>query len=263
VPLPTGAKVGRNGTVTWTVKGKKRTGKLSGADNVSHQVDTWSAEYTDETGKVRRVTTKTKNRSAAEQILARYEAEVARIKSGVVTREELTKVQFRHVTLDAALEKFRTKMDASGISKRYIDGTMQQVLSLLGECGIDSMSKLRRESIERWIADEIKKNDNTEKRGRSLRTINRYVMSVKSFVQYLVDIELLSSNPLKSIRKLNESVDQRKQRRAMTAEEIERFLQAAETRKCRKKGKTEERLRDYQESSSKTFNHIPKSIRRL
>ena len=167
VPLPAGAKVGRTGTVTWTVKGKKRTGNLSGTDKVSHQVDTWSAEFTDETGKVRRVSTKTKNRSAAEQILARYEAEVARIKSGVVTREELTRVQFRHVTLDDALGKFRTKMDASGITKRYIDGTMQQVLLFCEECEIDSITKLRRESVERWIADEIRK------KVRSLRTINR------------------------------------------------------------------------------------------
>ena len=29
IPMPEGAKVGRNGTVTWTVKGKKRTGKVS------------------------------------------------------------------------------------------------------------------------------------------------------------------------------------------------------------------------------------------
>ena len=98
-PLPHGAKIGRTGTVTWTVKGKKRTGKLSGTDTVSHQVDTWSAEFTDEAGKVRRVSTKTKNRSAAEQILARYEAEVARIKSGVVTREELTKAKTPQITL--------------------------------------------------------------------------------------------------------------------------------------------------------------------
>ena len=116
VPLPTGAKIGRSGTVTWTVKGKKRTGKLSGTDKVSHQVDTWSAEYTDETGKVRRVSTKTKNRSAAEQILARYEAEVARIKSGVVTREELTKAQTPQIThadvikyAVSTLQKYREK----------------------------------------------------------------------------------------------------------------------------------------------------------
>ena len=29
IPMPDGAKIGRNGAVTWTVKGKKRTGKLS------------------------------------------------------------------------------------------------------------------------------------------------------------------------------------------------------------------------------------------
>jgi integrase len=142
------------------------------------------------------------------------------------------------------LEKFRIKMGASGITKRYIDGTMQQVLSLLGECRIDSLEKLRREAVERWIADEIKKNE-TEKKGRSLRTINRYVISVKSFVQYLTDIELLPSNPLKSIRKLNEALDQRKKRRAMTTEEVKRLLQAATTRKYRKKEKSEERLLVY------------------
>lgn len=142
---------------------------------VSHQVDTWSAEFTDETGKVRRISTKTKNRSAAEQILARYEAEVARIKSGVVTREELTKAKTPQITLDEALQKFRTKMVASGNTEKHIGCTMQQALSLLGESGIDSLAKIRRETIEKWIADEIKK------KVRSSRTINAYLVSVKSF----------------------------------------------------------------------------------
>ena len=60
-----------------------------------------------------------------------------------------------------------------------------------------------------------------------------------------MDIELLPSDPLKSIRKLNEAVGQRKNRRALTAEEVERFLQAAKTRKCRTKGKADERLLVY------------------
>ena len=29
LPMPNGAKIGRNGTVTWLAKGKKKTGKLS------------------------------------------------------------------------------------------------------------------------------------------------------------------------------------------------------------------------------------------
>ena len=106
-PMPSGATVGRNGTVTWTVKGKKRTGKLSGTGKVNVQSDTWTAQFTDETGTVRWVSTKTANRSVAEKILARYEAEVDRIKSGVVTRSELTKAEVRPITLDEALEQCR------------------------------------------------------------------------------------------------------------------------------------------------------------
>ena len=76
IPMPTEATIGRNGTVTWKVKGKKRTGKLSGANRVSIQSDTWTAQYTDEMGQSRRVSTKTTNRSVAEKILAKYQTEI-------------------------------------------------------------------------------------------------------------------------------------------------------------------------------------------
>jgi len=85
---------------------------------------------------------------------------------------------------------------------------MQQVLSLLQESGIDSVEKLRRETVEQWIASEL------QTKTRSMGTINAYLTSAKSFVQYLVDIELLPGNPLKSIRKLNQELDRRKVRRA-------------------------------------------------
>ena len=114
VPMPSGATVGLDGTVTWAVKGKKRTGKISKSGKVSIQVDTWTAQYTDETGAVRRVSTKTTNRNAAEKILAKYEAEIDRLKAGVVTREELEKAQVRKVTFDEALERFRVKLVSSG-----------------------------------------------------------------------------------------------------------------------------------------------------
>jgi len=67
--LPEGAKVGRDGTVTWLVKGKKKTGKLTKTGRVRFHVDMWTAQFTDETGTVQRVSTKTKNRSAAEKNL--------------------------------------------------------------------------------------------------------------------------------------------------------------------------------------------------
>ena len=186
------------------------------------QVDTWIAEFTDENGKVQRVSTKTKNRSAAEKILARYETEIDRIKSGVVTREEISVAQKRGVTLDDALERFRTKMVASGNTAAHTKATIQKVLQVMSESGIDSLISTRREVIERWIASEIQRSK------RAPRTINSYIIAVKSFTQYLTDTNLLPVNPLKSIRKINQETEQRKKRRALTDDEIERLIASTE-----------------------------------
>ena len=203
------------------------------------QVDTWTAQFTDETGKVQRVSTKTRNRSAAEKILARYESEVDRVKSGVVTREELDKAQTPRITLGEALERFRTKMVATGNTPKHINLTLHRISQFCQGTSVDSLATIRRETVERWIANEIQKKVFTPS------TINHYLTAVKAFVRYLVDIDLLPGNPLKSIRKLNQEVGQRKMRRAMTADEIERLLQATATRKYRTKGKTEERTLVY------------------
>jgi len=231
--------VKRDGTVTWTVKGKKRTGKITKKGTVSLQVDTWTAQFTDENGKSQRVSTKTKNRSAAEKILARYETEIDRIKSGVLTRDELSATKTRRITLEDALKRFRTKMTASGNTEEYVNKTEQRILRLCSETNIDAISKICRETVERWIANEI------QKKILSPSSINHYITAIKSFVKYIVEIELLPNNPLKSIRKINEAVGQRKIRRALTDEEIERLLQAAETRQCRSKEKASERSLVY------------------
>jgi integrase len=219
--MPTGATVKKN-IVTWTVRGKKRTGKLSHSGKVSVQVDTWTVQFTDETGKVQRVSTKTTNRSAAEKMLARHETEIDRIRAGVMTREELTKAPIRSATLNEALEQFQIKMTANGNTKWHIHSTLQQIRLLLKECNIEIIADIRREMIERWIANEL------QKKKRSMGTLNGYLVSIKSFVSYLVDIELLPNNPLKSIKKLNQAIDPHKVRRAMTADEVRRLLSVAD-----------------------------------
>jgi hypothetical protein len=125
--MPNGATIGRNRNVTWTVKGKKRTGKLSGTNRVSVQSDTWTAQFIDETGKSRRVSTKTTHRGIAEKILARYQTEIDRIRTGVATREELDKAQIQTTPLDNLIEQFRTKMIAEGRTSLHIKITMQKL----------------------------------------------------------------------------------------------------------------------------------------
>ena len=238
--MPVGATVSRNGTVTWTAKGKKRTGKLSKTGNVSVQVDTWTAKFRDENDKIRCVPTKTTIRSIAEGMLVQYEKEVARIKTGVITRDELNRAQFKQTPLDDLLEQFRTKMTADGSTAKHIKDVMRQISTLFAVCEIDSVTKIRRETVERWIANEVKSKI------RSARTINTYIATVKSFVQYLTDTDVFPSHPLKSIRKLNEELDQRKIRRALTQEEIDRLLSATATSGAtRRVGSPDERVLIY------------------
>jgi len=238
IEIPEGAAI-KNGIVTWSAAGKTRKGKLTKNGKVSFQVETWSVLYTDEKGKTHRIAAKTKNRGVAEKILANYEAEVDRIRAGVVTREELTRVQDKHLSIDEALERFRTKMVASGITGKHIDGAMQQILSLVHDIDAETIAKIRREDVERWIANEI------QRKVRSVRTINSYIVSIKSFAQYLWNVNVLPDDPLKPIRKLNQELDRRKIRRAMTADEVERLLQAATKGNCRAPKKAKEQVLIY------------------
>jgi len=237
--MPAEATVGRNGMVTWKAKGKKRIGKLSGQNRVSIQSDTWTAQYTDETGQSRRVSTKTTNRSVAEQILAQYEKDVDRIRVGVTTREELDKVPIKQTSLANLLEQFKTKMIAEGTSPKYIKTAVNRIIELLQSCAIDSPSKIRRETIERWIADEM------QCKQRSFGTINAYIITVKSFTQYLTDIGIFTTNPLKAIQQLNKELDRRKVRRAMTQDEISQLLRTMAIGKQRHGIHPEERVLIY------------------
>jgi integrase len=173
-------------------------------------------------------------------MLAQYEKEVERINTGIITRAELEKAQVQQKPLVDMLEQFRTKMTADGTTALHISGVIRKINTLFSACGIDSLGKIRREAVERWIAHEIKS------KVRTTATINTYLVAVKSFVQYLTDIEVFVSHPLKQIRKLNEELDQRKKRRAMTKEEVDRLLFSTAHGITRKAGRPEERVLIYQ-----------------
>jgi integrase len=126
------------------------------------------------------------------------------------------------MTLDDALEQFRTKMVADGSTSEHVKKTVGHVLKICHEADIATLQQIRREVIERWIATEFQKKE------RSPRTINSYLISIRAFVGYLNGIEVLPINPLKPIKKLNEAVDRRKNRRALTADEVERLLAVAD-----------------------------------
>jgi integrase len=131
-------------------------------------------------------------------------------------------------------------MVADGSTIAHVNRTQKKIVHICNDTGIVSLTDIRREPIERWIASEI------QAKVLAPSTINHYVKAMKSFAQYLTDTEVLPNHPLKSVRKLNESVDLRKQRRAMTADEVGRLLQVAASETNSEKWKNGERMLIYQ-----------------
>jgi integrase len=165
--------------------------------------------------------------------------EVAKIRTGVATREELEKADAPKVTLAEALERFLTKMVADDDTARHITRTKRNITRILNDCDVKFVVDIRRETVERWIANERQRGT------RNPRTINGYITSLKTFVQYLTEIGTLPNHPLKSIRKLNEEIDKRINRRALTKDEIKRLLKATVSGIDRAAGTPEERVLIY------------------
>ncbi len=54
IPMPPGANV-KGDVVTWTSKGRTKTGTLSGTDRVLVQSNIWAVKFIDENGKTKEI----------------------------------------------------------------------------------------------------------------------------------------------------------------------------------------------------------------
>ena len=68
------------------------------------------------------------------------------------------------------------------------------------------------------------------------RTYNHYLQSIDTFCNWCVATKRLVSNPLAGIERLNTAVDVRRQRRALTAEELSRMIESARSSGVRVQG---------------------------
>src|SRR5262249_31227630 len=81
----------------------------------------------------------------------------------------------------------------------------------------------KREALERWLVSEAK-------RGRSARSRNAHQIALTAFCNWAVQTGRLMTNPFKGVVKADEKADRRRQRRAMTEDELARLLDAARRR---------------------------------
>src|SRR5262245_983950 len=206
-PLPEGAEVFTKGGeryARWKSRGRTRTVPLTtgrdGAHRIVLEVGKYYARYRNHDGQVVERPTGCRDKSAAEQLLARWERDAERVRAGILTpaEEEMTRHQAR--PLVEHFDAFDEHLRAKGTSAIYREYTRTYLDRLAEECQFTRLSDLKRGPLERWLAARAKEN-------MSAKARNHYRGALVTFCNWCVSTGRLPSNPFAAIPKANVKAD--------------------------------------------------------
>jgi len=253
-PLPDGAKVvtraGKPVAVWTDASGKRRqapaTGKRAKRPGIVERAGTYSAQYRDGDGVVRRVPTGCKSLDAARAVLADLERRAEHVKAGIVTQAEANVAEHadtavvEHVeAYVAALAHKRGKGARRTVSPEHVANVDRTLRLIVVECGFKRLRDLNRDAVDRWVSRLLELPDDavvdaagavTSSARPAARTVNAKLATVTAWANWLVESGRLTASPFARLRKLDEADDTRRQRRALTADELDRLLTVARLR---------------------------------
>ncbi len=192
----------------------KRTGK-----RVKKTAKKWYGQFIDEHGLLQRVPLCT-DKSAAQSLLNELVRKAERRKAGLTTKED----DHALTRLTDHLKAYRQYLLDKGDTEAHAAQIHRRIERLFTGCDFHRIPHIDAGKILNWLA-----NERATRKRFSIRTSNFHQDAAKSFCKWLVTNHRMSSNPLSHLRRLNVETDIRHERRALTKEEFDRLILAADT----------------------------------
>ncbi len=126
--------------------------------------------------------------------------------------------------LSAHLDDFHASLIAKGNTSAHADLVTVRARRVVDACRFKLWLDVNAAAVERVLSDY--RADTAERRGISRQTSNFYLQAVKQFARWMVANERASESPLAHLKALNVRTDRRHDRRAMTADELQRLVTA-------------------------------------
>ncbi len=231
-PVPAGAEVTEKAgqrVAKWRVRGKLRTAPLtrgkSGGDRIVTESGTYFAKFRDAGGIVVTKPTGCRDRQAAEQLLKKWEREVEQVRAGTLDRKALDAARQATVPLEEHLIAYERSLIAAEVSDVYRANTLRGVRRIAKECGFATPAQFSRETIVAWLAARMAPDEQMSASAR-----NYYRQSVVTFANWCVATGRLLGHDLDRLPKADPKADPRRQRRALTEDELRRVLAVAAAR---------------------------------
>ena len=214
----------------WTSTGGKSksapvtTGK-DGKPRLVIEARTFTARYRDGQGIVREVATGCRTEQGAKTVLADLEKRAELVRSKVITPEQDAIARHHTATLTTQFADYEAHLRAKGATAKWIGEVRRRLETVASECGFSRLADLQTHKVERWLNAQAEADD-----GPGARTRNAYRSALIAFGSWCVKADRLASNPFARLPRANEAADRRRQRRAMTTDELTLLLRVARWR---------------------------------
>ena len=168
------------------------------------------------------------DKGLTEQLAAKLENEVMLRKRGMIDPAQERLLAIKRAPIADALIAFDRSLDNTTTKHRKL--TMTRVRRLIDASAARTLADLDAERVE----EALKGLRRAEDLGN--RTYNHYLQAIDEFGKWLVSSKRLPTNPVAGIERLNAETDVRHQRRALTADELDRLARAARESGCEVQG---------------------------
>ena len=182
----------------------------------------WIASWHDHTGKRLERSTRTTDKAAAERILAKRVADAALRREGVIDPKDDQYKLAETRPLSDHIDEFQKALLAKGNTEDHAKEATAHVRRVASLCKAERISDLTSSAVQSAIAS-------VRDSGRSLRTCNSILRSVKTFIGWLYRDRRCRENTLIHLNGYNADTDRRRVRRDFTPTELRFLIRVAET----------------------------------
>ena len=131
-------------------------------------------------------------------------------------------IMAKGVQLTDHLRDFHNAMHAKNDGAEHVMATFHRVQKTIETCGFQFWSDISASRVQAFLAERRNGEDTV-----SPRTANAYLVAFKSFCAWCVRDGRALESPVVHLRKVNEKIDIRCRRRALSRDELSRLIQAA------------------------------------
>jgi len=161
------------------------------------------------------------DKALTEQLASKLESDARLRSSGLISSEQDAFAAHESADISKHVLAFETSL--SNNTETYSKLVMFRVRRILDGCAFTTLGKINSDGVQNFLELVRKSEDLGNK------TYNHYLQAIDTFLNWCVKSKRIVSNPIVGLDRLNNAVDVRHQRRALTTEEVELLVTKART----------------------------------